>query len=51
MRQHARVLRFLVVALAVGGAGLAAPILAHGLLYVRDKDHLYCLDLIPDRPR
>jgi len=28
----------------------AAPILAHGLLYVRDKDHLYCLELIPDRP-
>ncbi|HEX3872257.1 MAG TPA: PQQ-binding-like beta-propeller repeat protein, partial [Pirellulales bacterium] len=26
----------------------AAPILAHGLLYVRGKDRLVCLDLIPD---
>ena len=25
----------------------AAPVLAHGLLYVRAKDHLVCLELIP----
>jgi outer membrane protein assembly factor BamB len=31
----------------------AAPILSHGLLYVRGKDRLVCLELIPDphRPR
>jgi outer membrane protein assembly factor BamB len=28
----------------------AAPILAHGLLYLRDRDSLVCLELIPDRP-
>jgi outer membrane protein assembly factor BamB len=27
----------------------AAPILAHGLLYVRGKDRLVCLELIPER--
>jgi outer membrane protein assembly factor BamB len=27
----------------------AAPILAHGLLYVRDKQHLYCLELITEK--
>ncbi len=26
----------------------AAPILSHGLLYVRGKDRLVCLELIPD---
>ncbi|HLJ97428.1 MAG TPA: PQQ-binding-like beta-propeller repeat protein [Gemmataceae bacterium] len=26
----------------------AAPILSHGLLYVRGKDHLVCLELIPE---
>jgi len=25
----------------------AAPVLSHGLLYVRGKDRLVCLDLIP----
>jgi hypothetical protein len=29
----------------------AAPILAHGLLYVRGKDRLLCLELIPDRKK
>jgi outer membrane protein assembly factor BamB len=29
----------------------AAPILAHGLLYVRDKEHLYCLELIPEKKK
>jgi outer membrane protein assembly factor BamB len=29
----------------------AAPILAHGLLYVRGKDKLVCLDLIPAKKR
>ncbi|MCS6850757.1 MAG: PQQ-like beta-propeller repeat protein [Gemmataceae bacterium] len=28
----------------------AAPILAHGLLYVRGKDRLVCLELIPPKP-
>lgn len=28
----------------------AAPVLAHGLLYVRGKDRLVCLELIPDKP-
>lgn len=28
----------------------AAPILAHGLLYVRGKDRLLCLELIPAKP-
>jgi outer membrane protein assembly factor BamB len=28
----------------------AAPILAHGLLYLRGKDHLICLELIPQKP-
>ncbi|MHB8902405.1 MAG: PQQ-binding-like beta-propeller repeat protein, partial [Thermoguttaceae bacterium] len=28
----------------------AAPILAHGLLYVRGADRVVCLRLIPDRP-
>jgi outer membrane protein assembly factor BamB len=27
----------------------AAPNLAHGLLYLRDRDHLYCLELIPEK--
>jgi hypothetical protein len=27
----------------------AAPILSHGLLYVRGRDHLVCLDLIPKK--
>lgn len=27
----------------------AAPILSHGLLYVRGKDHLVCLELIPEK--
>lgn len=27
----------------------AAPVLAHGLLYVRGKDQLVCLELIPDK--
>lgn len=27
----------------------AAPILSHGLLYVRGKDYLVCLEVIPDR--
>src|SRR5262249_11840466 len=27
----------------------AAPILAHGLLYVRGKDRLVCLELIPEK--
>jgi outer membrane protein assembly factor BamB len=27
----------------------AAPVLAHGLLYVRSADHLVCLELIPPR--
>ena len=27
----------------------AAPILSHGLLYVRGRDRLICLELIPDR--
>jgi outer membrane protein assembly factor BamB len=27
----------------------AAPILSHGLLYVRGKDHLLCLELIPKK--
>ncbi len=29
----------------------AAPILSHGLLYVRGKDRLVCLELMPDRAR
>lgn len=29
----------------------AAPILSHGLLYVRGDDRLVCLELIPDRAR
>ncbi len=29
----------------------AAPILAHGLLYVRGRDRLVCLELIPDPRR
>ena len=29
----------------------AAPIIAHGLLYVRDKNKLICLELIPDKGR
>ncbi len=28
----------------------AAPILSHGLLYVRGDDRLVCLDLIPEKP-
>jgi outer membrane protein assembly factor BamB len=27
----------------------AAPVLSHGLLYVRDKDKLVCLELIPEK--
>ena len=27
----------------------AAPILSHGLLYVRGKDRLVCLELVPDK--
>src|SRR5258708_20015065 len=27
----------------------AAPILSHGLLYLRGKDHLVCLHLLPDK--
>ena len=27
----------------------AAPILSHGLLYVRGKDRLVCLELIPQK--
>lgn len=27
----------------------AAPIVSHGLLYVRGKDHLLCLELIPEK--
>ena len=29
----------------------AAPILSHGLLYIRGRDQLACLELIPERPR
>ncbi len=29
----------------------AAPVLSHGLLYVRGKDRLVCLELIPDESR
>jgi hypothetical protein len=29
----------------------AAPILSHGLLYVRGEDRLVCLRLIPDESR
>jgi outer membrane protein assembly factor BamB len=29
----------------------AAPILSHGLLYVRGKDQLICLELIPQKPK
>jgi hypothetical protein len=28
----------------------SAPILSHGLLYVRGDDQLVCLELIPDQP-
>nr|NIL98068.1 hypothetical protein [Planctomycetales bacterium]NIM10337.1 hypothetical protein [Planctomycetales bacterium]NIN08884.1 hypothetical protein [Planctomycetales bacterium]NIN77999.1 hypothetical protein [Planctomycetales bacterium]NIO35187.1 hypothetical protein [Planctomycetales bacterium] len=28
----------------------ATPILAHGLLYVRGRDQLLCLELIPTQP-
>lgn len=28
----------------------SAPVLSHGLLYLRGKDRLVCLDLIPDKP-
>src|SRR5262249_32267516 len=28
----------------------AAPILSHGLLYVRGKDQLTCLEVIPEKP-
>ena len=27
----------------------AAPVLSHGLLYLRGKDRLLCLELIPER--
>jgi outer membrane protein assembly factor BamB len=29
----------------------AAPILSHGLLYIRGRDQLACLELIPEKPR
>jgi len=28
----------------------AAPILSHGLLYVRGSDRLLCVEMIPEKP-
>jgi outer membrane protein assembly factor BamB len=33
----------------LGEPAWAAPVLSHGLLYVRGRDRLVCLDLIPER--
>lgn len=33
---------------SIHGPCWAAPIISHGLLYIRTRDHLICLDAIPD---